>query len=147
MSVFGHSRSFFEQKIDPKLPRSHFFSKRIHQNKFKLKIPIFSKSNDDATWWPNSYKKNLTCGQLRNIQRYQKCVQLVRAFFLEFPTCSSQQWNVFIIEESRNEKLFILMYIFCCEFMEQKLKLYGSKFDTKSAKKFKNLNIISSHKL
>ena len=36
-------------------------------------------------------KKVLTCGQLRNIQRYQKYVRLVRAFFLELRTCSSQQ--------------------------------------------------------
>ena len=42
--------SVFEQKVDPKLPRSHFFPKRIHQKKFQLKIPIFSKSDDDATW-------------------------------------------------------------------------------------------------
>ena len=81
--------------MDPKLPRSHFFPKRIHQKKFQLKIPIFSKSDDGATWWPNSYKKILTCGQLRNTQRYQKYVWLVRAFFLEFLTFSSQQWQVF----------------------------------------------------
>ena len=95
MSVFGHFRPIFGQKIDPKLPRSHFFPKRIHQKKFQLKIPIFSKSDDDATWWPNSYKKFLTCGQLRNIQRYQKYVRLVRAFFLELRTCSSQQCNMY----------------------------------------------------
>ena len=91
VSVFGPFRPIFGQKIDPKLPRSHFFLKRIHQTKFQLKIPIFSKSDDDATWWPNSYKKILTCGQLRNIQRWQKYVRHVRAFFLELRTCSSQQ--------------------------------------------------------
>ena len=91
MSIFGPFRPIFGQKLDPKLPRSHFFPKRIHQKKFQLKIPIFSKSDDGAAWWPNSYKKILTCGQLRNTQRYQKYVWLVRAFFLEFHTCSSQQ--------------------------------------------------------
>ena len=44
----------------------------------------------------NSYKKFLTSGQLRNVQRYQKYVRLVRAFFLEFHTCSSQRWVVFL---------------------------------------------------
>ena len=97
VSVFGPFRPIFGQKIDPKLPRSHFFPKRIHQKKFQLKIPIFSKSDDDATWWPNSYKKILTCGQLRNIQRYQKYVRLVRAFFLELRTCSSQQCIMLIV--------------------------------------------------
>ena len=91
VSVFGPFRPIFGQETDPKLSRSHFFAKRIHQKKFQLKIPIFSKSDDDATWWPNSYKKILTCGQLRNTQRYQKYVWLVRAFFLEFCTLLSQQ--------------------------------------------------------
>ena len=91
VSVFWHFRSFFEQKIDPKSPRCHFFPKRIHQKNFQLKIPIFSKNDDGATWWPNSYKNILTCGQLRNTQRYQKCVRLVRAFFSEFCAFSSQQ--------------------------------------------------------
>ena len=36
-------------------------------------------------------QKDLTCGQLRNTQRYEKYVLLVRWFFLEFHTCSSQQ--------------------------------------------------------
>ena len=91
MSDFGQFRFLFEQKIDLKLPRSHFFPKRIHQKKFQHKIPISSKSNDGTTWWPNSYKKILTCGQLRNTHRYQKYVRLVGAFFLEFHACSSQQ--------------------------------------------------------
>ena len=95
MSVFGPFRPIFGQKIDPNLPRSHFFLKRTNQKKFQLKIPIFSKSDDDATWWPNSYKKILTCVQLRNIQRYQEYVRLVRTFFLELRTCSSQQCYVF----------------------------------------------------
>ena len=91
VSVFGPFRPIFGQKIDSKLPRSHFFPKRIHQKNFQLKIPIFGKSDDDATWWPNSYKTILTCGQLRSIQRHQKYVGLVRAFFLELRTYSSQQ--------------------------------------------------------
>ena len=49
-SSFVHFRPIFGQKIDPKRPRSHFFLKRIDQTKFQLKIPIFSKSDDDATW-------------------------------------------------------------------------------------------------
>ena len=92
MSVFGPFRPIFGQETDPKLSGSIFFAKRIHQKKIQLKIPIFSKSDDDTTWWPNSYKNILTCGQLRNIQRYQKYVQLVRAFFLELRTYSGQQW-------------------------------------------------------
>ena len=91
VSVFGRFRSIFGQKIDPKLTKSNFFPKRIHQKKFQLKIPIFSKSDGGATWWPNNHKKFLTCGQLRNTQRYQEYVQLIRAFFLGFRTCSSQQ--------------------------------------------------------
>ena len=84
MNVFGHFSPIFWQKIDPKCPGGNFFPKRIHQKIFQLKIPIFSKSDDDTTWWPNSYKTILTCGQLRNTQRYQKYVRLVRAFFVAF---------------------------------------------------------------
>ena len=91
VSVFGPFRPIFGQKLDPRLPRSHFFPKRIQQKKFQLKIPIFSKSDGGTTWWPNNYKKNLPCGQLRNTQRYQKYIWHVRTFFLEFCTSSSQQ--------------------------------------------------------
>ena len=88
-----------EQYLDKEFIRNyHFFPKRIQQKKFQLKIPIFSKSDDDAAWWPNSYKKILTSGQLRNIQRYQKYVWLVRAFFLELRTCLSQQCIIFFLE-------------------------------------------------
>ena len=116
VSVFGPFRPIFGQKIDPKLPRSHFFPKRIHQKKFQLKIPIFSKSDDDATWWPNSYKKILTCGQLRNIQRYQKYVRHVRAFFLELRTCSSQQCvNIFFFYKAEQplREIFSLLLLHC----------------------------------
>ena len=91
VNVFGHFRPIFEQKNDPELSRSHFFSKRIHQKKIQLKILIFSKYNDGATWWPNSYKNFLACCQHRNTQMYQRYVRLLQAFFLEFRTCSSQQ--------------------------------------------------------
>ena len=91
MNVFGHFRPIFEPEIDPKSSKGHFFPKRIHQEKFQLKILIFSKSDSGDTWWPNSYTKILTCGQLRNTQRYQKYVWFVRAFFLEFRSCSSQK--------------------------------------------------------
>ena len=91
INVFGHFRPIFGHKVDPKLSSSHFFFKRIHQKKIQLKIPIFSKSDDGATWWPNCCKIFLTCGQLRNTQRYQKYVRLVWAFFLEFRTSSSQK--------------------------------------------------------
>ena len=94
VNVFGHFWPIFGLKIDPKYPRGNFLPKRIHQKKFQLKIPIFSKSDGDATWWPNSYKKNLTCSQLKNIQRYQKYVRHVRSIFLELHSCSSQQWVV-----------------------------------------------------
>ena len=86
-----HKSKYFCNCLATRWRCNHFFPKRIHQKKFQLKIPIFSKSDDDATWWPNSYKKILTCGQLRNIQRYQKYVRHVRAFFLKLRTCSSQQ--------------------------------------------------------
>ena len=90
--VLRHFRSFFKENMDPKHHRGHFFLKRIPSKKFQLKIPIFSQSDGDATWWPNSSKENLTCGQLRNAHRYQKYVWLVRTFFKEFLTYSSQQW-------------------------------------------------------
>ena len=51
--------------------------------KFQLKIPIFSQSDGDATWWPNSSKQNLTWGQLRYAHRYQKYLRLVRTFLLK----------------------------------------------------------------
>ena len=57
--------------------RGNYFLKRIRQKKFQSEIPIFSKSDDCATWWPNSYKNFLTCGQLKNTQKYQKYVLLV----------------------------------------------------------------------
>ena len=40
----------------------------------------FWKNDCSATWKPNSFKKNLACGQLRNVQRYQKHVLLVWSF-------------------------------------------------------------------
>ena len=74
-------RKKITSRIDPKYPKGNCFPKRIHQEEFQLKISIFSKSDDGTTWWPNSYKKILTCGQLRNIQRYQKYAWLVRPIF------------------------------------------------------------------
>ena len=92
--VFGHFRFIFEEKMDPKYPWGHFFPNRIPSKKFKLKIPIFSQSDGDATQWPNSSKQNLTWGQLRNAHKYQKHVQLVGKFFKEFITFSSQQCSM-----------------------------------------------------
>ena len=89
--VFEHFRSIYEEKMDPKYPSGHCFQKRILSKIFQLKIPIFSQSDGDATQWPNSSKQNLTWGQLRNAHRYQKYVRLVRRFFKESLTCSSQQ--------------------------------------------------------
>ena len=43
-------------------------------------LATFWKNDCSATWKPNSFKNNLACGQVRNIQRYQKHVPLVRWF-------------------------------------------------------------------
>ena len=54
VSVFGAFRPIFWQKINPKLPRSHFFLKRIHNKKFQFKIPIFRKYDCSAVKLPCS---------------------------------------------------------------------------------------------
>ena len=45
-----------------------------------LILATFWKNDCSATWKPNSFKKNLTFGQLKNVQRYQKHVPLVWSF-------------------------------------------------------------------
>ena len=72
---------FLDQKIIQNYLEIIFSLKEFTKKKFQLKIPNFSKSDVCATWWPNSYKIFLTCGQFRNTQRYQKYDQLVQAFF------------------------------------------------------------------
>ena len=47
--VLGHFSLIFGRKIDLKPPIGHFFPKRIHQNKFELKIPILRKNDGGAT--------------------------------------------------------------------------------------------------
>ena len=74
----------------------------VRGNERFFKVKVLSDF-DFGDFWKNwsqphlvakQLQKSLTCGKLRNIQRYQKYVRLVRAFFLEFCTCSSQQWVV-----------------------------------------------------
>ena len=43
-------------------------------------LATFWKNDCSATWKLNSFKKNLACGQLINVQRYQKHVLLLRWF-------------------------------------------------------------------
>ena len=113
MNVFDCFRTVFGQRIDSKHSRGNFFPIGIYQKKFQLKIPIFSKSDDNATWWPNSYKIILTCGQLRNIQRYQKYVWLVQAFSLEFHTYSSQQCTrISVYLEIEKASIYLLITLF-----------------------------------
>ena len=60
-------------------------------------ISIFSKIDDGGTWWPDGYKKILTCGQLRNTQRYQKYVwNFFRVSCMLKPTVKSS--NILISE-------------------------------------------------
>ena len=45
MNVFGPFRPIFGQETDPKLSRSHFFAKRIHQKKnFSSKFQFSAKA-------------------------------------------------------------------------------------------------------
>ena len=60
--------------------RVDFLHKRIVHNKFQLKIPTLSENDCSATWKPNTYQKYDTCGKVRNVQRYQKYVVLLRSF-------------------------------------------------------------------
>ena len=57
-----------------------FLHKRIVHKKFQLKIPTLSENDCSATWKPNTYQKYDTCGKVRNVQRYQKYVVLLRSF-------------------------------------------------------------------
>ena len=86
MNAFGHFSPFFEQKNWSKIPFRLFLFIKEFTKKDQVKIPIFSKSDVCATWWPNTYEKILTCGQLRNTQRYQ-----------EYCTRSSQQWVLLVL--------------------------------------------------
>ena len=68
--VFGHFWPIFGQKMDPKPPRGHFFPKRIHQNKFQLKIQILSWN---LFWWISFGRKwplgslgSIFCTNMRN---------------------------------------------------------------------------------
>ena len=54
--VFGHFWPIFQQKIDPWPPRSNFLPKRIHQNKFQIKISILSKNDGGATYVHTCYQ-------------------------------------------------------------------------------------------
>ena len=53
VSVFGHFRSFFEQKIDPKLPRSHFslkeFTKKYFSSIFQFSAKAMMTPPGDQT--------------------------------------------------------------------------------------------------
>ena len=60
--VFMHFRPIFLKKVDSKYTSGHFFSETISSKKFQPKFPIFRQSDGDATWWPNSFIENLTCG-------------------------------------------------------------------------------------
>ena len=60
--------------------RVDFLHKRIVHKKFQLKIPTLSKNDCSATWKPNTYQKYDTCGKVRNVQRYQKYVVILRSF-------------------------------------------------------------------
>ena len=42
-SIFWHFRPIFGQNIDPKLPRSHFVPKRIHQKNISSKFQFSAK--------------------------------------------------------------------------------------------------------
>ena len=44
VSALGPFRPIFGQKIDPKLPRSHFFLKSIHQKNFSSKFQFSAKA-------------------------------------------------------------------------------------------------------
>ena len=94
MNVFGHFRPIFEQEIDPKYPSGKFLPKRIHQKIFQLKIPLFCKSDDGATWCPNSYNKFWLMVNSEILKGIKNMFGLFQHFFLEFLTFSSQQWVV-----------------------------------------------------
>ena len=84
----------FGQEMDSKASSANFFHIRIVHKKFQLKIPTLRKNDCSATWKPNTYQKNDTCGKVRNIQRYQKYVAILRSFIFKFRISSSQQWSV-----------------------------------------------------
>ena len=81
----------FGQEMDSKASSANFFHIRIVHKKFQLKIPTLRKNDCSATWKPNTYQKNDTCGKVRNIQRYQKYVAILRSFIFKFRISSSQQ--------------------------------------------------------
>ena len=81
----------FGQEMDSKASSANFFHIRIVHKKFRLKIPPLRKNDCSATWKPNTYQKNHTCGKVRNIQRYQKYVPILRSFIFKFQISSSQQ--------------------------------------------------------
>ena len=72
--------NIFWQKIPSHTCRINFLHKRIVHKKFQLKIPTLSKNDCSATWKPNTYQKYDTCGKVRNVQRYQKYVVILRSF-------------------------------------------------------------------
>ena len=51
-SFYAFSTYFYRK--NGKYTRGHFFSETISSKKFQPKFPIFSQSDGDATWWPNS---------------------------------------------------------------------------------------------
>ena len=80
ISSFWLFWTFFGQRMASHACRVDFLHKRIVHNKFQLKIPTLSENDCSATWKPNTYQKYDTCGKVRNVQRYQKYVVLLRSF-------------------------------------------------------------------
>ena len=72
--------NIFGQRMASHACRVDFLHKRIVHKKFQLKIPTLSKNDCSATWKPNTYQKYDTCGKVRNVQRYQKYVVILRSF-------------------------------------------------------------------
>ena len=72
----------FGQEMDSKASSANFFHIRIVHKKFQLKIPTLRKNDCSATRKPNTYKKNFTQDQLRNVQRYQKICSSSLGIFL-----------------------------------------------------------------
>ena len=80
ISSFWLFWTFFGQRMASYSCRVDFLHKRIVHNKFQLKIPTLSENDCSATWKPNTFQKYDTCGKVRNVQRYQKYVVLLRSF-------------------------------------------------------------------
>ena len=112
ISSFWLFWKFFGQRMAPYACRVDFLHKRIVHNKFQLKIPTLSKNDCSATWKPNTYQKYDTCGKVRNVQRYQKYVVILRSFIFIVsdifkPTVYYIEWWVYHVIMS--EKLTLLI--------------------------------------